>query len=106
MKELFSRFGLDDKETTAFLELVRLGAKPISIWAKHAGINRSSMYVLMQRLEKSGLVSTFVHKNIQYAQAIPVEKLMALLADKEDLIVDTRVLLKRYSHHTHELDLN
>ena len=96
MKELFTRFGLRDKETTAFLELVKLGAKPISIWAKHAGINRSSMYVLLQRLTKMGLVNTFVHKNIQYAQAIPVDKLPALLSDREQTIADTKALLKRH----------
>lgn len=96
MKGLFSQFGLNNKETVAFLELVSLGAKPISIWAKHAGVNRSSMYVLLKRLEKAGLVSVFIHKNIQHAKAIPVAELPALLNDKEKEIESTRLLLKKH----------
>ncbi|MEK7611266.1 MAG: helix-turn-helix domain-containing protein [Patescibacteria group bacterium] len=94
MNELFARFGLNQKETTAFLELVQLGAKPISIWAGHAGINRSSMYVVFERLEKAGLVTTFLYKGVKYAQALPVIELPALLKTKEELIANTRALLQ------------
>ncbi|MBI4129761.1 hypothetical protein HY468_00425 [Candidatus Roizmanbacteria bacterium] len=95
MDDLFSRFGLNTKETAAFLELVRLGASPVSIWAKHAGINRSSMYVLLERLEKDGLVTTFTHKGIQNVEAIPMVELTALLNDQEESLLNTQSLLKK-----------
>ena len=54
MEELFTRLGLDTKEAAATLELIRLGPSPVSRWAKHAGVNRSSMYVLLERLKSFG----------------------------------------------------
>lgn len=93
MEELFTRFDLKTKESSAFLELVRLGATPVSRWAKHAGINRSSMYVLLDRLVKTGLVTSFTHKGILHVQAIHMAELTALLNDREDYLSNTRALL-------------
>lgn len=95
MKELFERLGLNEKEAMAFLELVRLGARPVSVWAKHSNINRSSMYVVLGKLMKLGLVSTFIHKGVEQAQAIPVVELSALINDREEDIANTRSLLKK-----------
>lgn len=95
MNELFARLGLNDKETGAFLELLSLGAKPVSLWARHTGINRSSMYVVLERLEKLDLVTTFKHNGVTYAQAIPVNRLPTLLAAREDELANTKVILKK-----------
>ncbi len=95
MNELFARLGLSEKETTAFLELIRLGAKPISVWARHAGVNRSSMYVVLERLAKLGLVTTFIHKGVRHVHAIPVAELSVILNEKEEVISNTRALLKK-----------
>lgn len=93
MDSIFSQFGLDEKEKGAFLELVKLGANPVSIWAKHSGINRSSMYVLLDRLVNTGLVTTFIHKNVQHAQAISVSRISTLLEQKQKEIEGTKTLL-------------
>ncbi len=93
MKSIFSQFDLDEKETGAFLELVKLGASPISIWAKHAKINRSSMYVLLDRLVKTGLVTTFIHKNVQHVQPISVTKISSLLDQKQKDIEGIKTIL-------------
>lgn len=94
MQDIFSQFHLDDKETEAFLGLVRLGASPVSVWAKHAGINRSSMYVVLGRLIKTGLVSTFIHDGIQHAQAVAVTTLPSLLEQKQKEIEVAKRLLE------------
>ena len=95
MHELFSRFGLDSKESSAFLELIRLGETPVSKWAKHAQINRSSMYVILERLTKTGLVTTFTHNGIRHARSLPLAELTAILNDKEDFIANTKALLEK-----------
>ncbi len=74
------------------MELVKLGASPVSVWAKHAGINRSSMYVLLERLKAEGLVTAFIHKGVLHVQAIAAAELPALLYDKEKSIESTRNL--------------
>jgi len=93
MEELLMRLGLSLKESKAFLELIRLGACTVSKWAKHAGINRSSMYVLLDKLKSQGLLSTFSHKNIIYVQSIPVDEFPAMLSDKQQELETTRNLL-------------
>ncbi|MEK7166537.1 MAG: helix-turn-helix domain-containing protein [Patescibacteria group bacterium] len=95
MQELFTRFGLDSKESASYLELIRLGATPVSKWAKHAGINRSSMYVILERLTNAGLVATFTHNGVQHVQSVPLAELTALLNDKEDFIINTKTLLEK-----------
>lgn len=93
MQDIFIRFGLSPKESTALLELIRLGSSPVSVWAKHAKVKRSSMYVLLERLKSQGLISTFMHHNILYVQAVPVKELPALLSDKQQSLELTRDLL-------------
>ena len=93
MEELFTRLGLDTKEAAALLELIRLGANPVSRWAKHTGINRSSMYVVLERLVAEGLVSTFVHNSIVHAQAIAVKDLPRLIERRRQQLNDTQAVV-------------
>lgn len=93
MDHLFERFGLDKKETAAFLELVRLGPSPVSVWAKHAGINRSSMYVLLDRLIQSGLVSEFDHQGVKHVQAVSMHNLESLLQKQQQALSDAQAVL-------------
>lgn len=93
MKDIFAQFHLDQKETGAFLELVKLGASPVSAWAKHAGINRSSMYVILDRLMSAGLVTIFTHRGIMHAQAVAMSTLPSLLEKKQKEIGDAKRLL-------------
>ena len=93
MQELFTSFGLTPKESTAFLELIRLGACPVSKWATHTNTNRSSMYVLLDRLKSKGLVTSYIHHEILYVQAVPMTELPALLSDKQQTLEKSRDLL-------------
>ncbi len=104
MYDLLSKFGLDEKEAPAFLELVRLGAAPVSSWAKQVGINRTTMYVFLDRLSRLGLVTTFTHKGVLHAQAVATSELIAILNDKEDALVETKELLKKYLPELQKLE--
>src|SRR3989344_4416792 len=93
MQDIFSQFHLDEKETRAFLELVRLGPSPVSLWAKHAGINRSSMYVLLDRMIASGLVTEFAHQGIKHVQPLAIHSLESLFQKKQQALSDAQALL-------------
>ncbi len=54
------RMGLDDKESRVFLSVVRLGAQPASIIAKHVRMDRTTTYRILQSLYKKGLLSSSV----------------------------------------------
>jgi sugar-specific transcriptional regulator TrmB len=63
------------------------------MWAKHAKVNRSSMYVLLERLKSQGLITTFTHHNLLYVQAVPIKELPAILSDRQQSLELTRDLL-------------
>lgn len=94
MKKLFENFGLDEKEEKIFLELVRLGASPISVWAKHANTKRSTMYVYLKKFVDLGLVETFERKNVLYAKAIPVSALDGIIRNNIEELQSARAVLK------------
>jgi sugar-specific transcriptional regulator TrmB len=93
IESIFKQFNLNRKETEAFLELVEIGASPISKWAHHAKIKRTSMYVILEKLLKTGLVSTFVHGNVQHVQPIAVSKITTLLDQRQREIEATKSVL-------------
>jgi len=96
MQQILQKLGLSAKEARAFLELVKLGASPISTWAKNTGINRSSMYVLLDRLKSQKLIATFTHQGVLHAQAVPMAELPALVADQQEELNTTRELLLKH----------
>lgn len=93
MQELFAQFNLNEKETGAFLELVKLGASPISVWAKRARVNRSSMYVILDRLVAAGVVSLFAHRGVMHAKPLPVTELPTILDQKRRALEETKAIL-------------
>lgn len=90
---IFTQFNLDKKEIEAFLELLKIGASPISKWARHAKVNRTSMYVILEKLLKTGLVSTFIHNGVQHVQPIAVSKITTLFEQKQREIDTTKSIL-------------
>jgi len=93
IEPIFKQFNLNKKETEAFLELIKIGASPVSKWAQHTKIKRSSMYVIMEKLLKTGLVSTFAYGNIQHVQPIAVSKITTLLDQRQREIETTKSIL-------------
>lgn len=94
MKMLFQNLGTSEKEMRAFLILLELGAQPASVVAKHMDIPRSSMYVLLDRLQKLNLVATFQRAGMTYFQCVPVKHLEDLLKTKARAIDQTLRILQ------------
>lgn len=53
------KLGLSEKEAKVYVASLEIGAATSDELAKHAKLNRSTTYVLLQELMKTGLVSTF-----------------------------------------------
>lgn len=106
MEKIIEKLGLTPKEAFSFLELVALGPSPISVWAKQAGINRSSMYVLLERLKSQKLITTFTDHGVLHAQAIPMSELPALLSDQQEELNRTRELLIKNLPELQQLEKN
>ena len=94
MDALFSRLGLTAKEAQTFLKLLPLGAQPVSVVAKHAGVPRSSMYFVIDRLKSRGLVEEFERAAVKYVKCIPVKDTADLLRTEERTIAQTIEVLE------------
>ena len=94
MKQLFIRLGLNEKESNVFLKMLELGAQPISIIAKHVGIPRSTMYLLIENLKKAHLIESFQRADILYVKAIPVRQIFDVIRSKERELEQTTKILE------------
>lgn len=75
LEEQLEKFGLSEKEAKTYLALLELGESPVTEVSKAADINRSTAYVVLEALEKKGLVSNIKSAGKQTFRSAPPEKL-------------------------------
>ncbi len=78
IKEELVKFGLSNKEAQIYLSLLELGTTPVSLVAKKAGINRSTTYVILDQLSKSGLVSIAEESGVKLYTAASPDRLIQI----------------------------
>lgn len=93
MQKLFKSLGLNAKESSVFLKLLELGAQPISVIARYAGVPRSTMYTILDSLEKHQLVESFQRAGIKYVKCVAVKDLEGVLSARQRKIEQTKNLL-------------
>lgn len=96
MKQIFKNLGLNDKEMYAFLKLLELGAQPASVIARHVGIPRSSMYLILDNLKQNHLIEEFERASVKYFKCIPVKDIENILKAKIKMIENTLDILKNH----------
>ena len=104
MYSFFKDLGLNQKEIDSFLTLIKRGACTVSDWAKYANIKRPTMYVLLQRLQNIGLITTFEKKGVMYVEAIPVDSLSSIFKQRHDQLAQGEALLKQYSPELEKME--
>jgi sugar-specific transcriptional regulator TrmB len=83
LKEL-QDMGLSEKEARVYLAALELGATTAEKLAKHAKVNRSTTYVQLESLMKSGLISTYEENKKTYFAPESPELLKRLLGKQKD----------------------
>jgi sugar-specific transcriptional regulator TrmB len=63
--------GLSEKETKLYLAALQCGEATVAAVAQHAGIERTTVYNLLDDLRKKGLLSFTKRRGIQYVSALP-----------------------------------
>lgn len=94
MNELFKRLGLNAKEIQTFLKMLELGAQPASVIARHVGVPRSTMYLILDSLKKAQLIDQFERAGISYFKAIPAKDIAGVLKSKERQIEQTLTMFQ------------
>jgi len=79
-------FGLSDKESKIYIELLPLGTVKLQDIAKRAGYPRSTVYHTLNYLTNKGLVAKIIRDNVTYYTATDPNELKAQLKEKEHLI--------------------
>jgi len=78
--------GLNEKEAQTYLALLKLGPQPVSVIAKKTNMNRSSCYMLLDRLSQKGTVEKIIQENNTLFRAVePIYILDQLKSKKYEL---------------------
>lgn len=62
VRSFFKQLGLDDKTSNVLLSVIKLGAQPASVIAKHVKLDRTTTYRILKQLAKKKLLAESSHK--------------------------------------------
>lgn len=85
--DVLKQIGFKDKKARAYLACLELGQVNAQEIAKKAEIERTSIYAILESLQKEGLISITVKKKTKYFIPAPPNKLVDLLRDKTDAAI-------------------
>lgn len=78
METELKKFGLSEKEATVYLALMTLGSGVVTDIANHSNLNRSTTYIILDSLQKQGLVSVSDDQNSRTYTAAAPEKIVQI----------------------------
>lgn len=74
-RTILKSLGLSNNEIKIYLTTLSLGQALISTISKKCGINRTSLYVIVEKLSKKGYLTYFIKNNVRYYSAVDPEVL-------------------------------
>lgn len=77
--ETLRKIGFSEKDAKVYMQLIRLGAQPVSTIAEKAGINRTTTYDIITTLTKRGLISSIKKGSATYFKALDPKNLLNYL---------------------------
>jgi sugar-specific transcriptional regulator TrmB len=95
LEKYLEEIGLSQKESQIYLALLQVDSESIQDLAKRTGINRTTVYPVLETLEKKGLVSEVQKgKKVEYVAAPPerletfVERQKVILEERSERLKD------------------
>jgi sugar-specific transcriptional regulator TrmB len=77
--ETLRKIGFSEKEAKIYIQLIRLGAQPVSVISAKAEINRTTAYDIIESLTKKGLISSIKKGSVTYFKALDPKNLLNYL---------------------------
>jgi len=93
-------FGLNEKETQVYLQLVKLGESFVAEISQRANIERSTTYYVLSSLKAKGLISPVLKNKKTYYIALQPTSLLSILKDREEKVKKIIPLLESVAHST------
>jgi sugar-specific transcriptional regulator TrmB len=94
LEKYLQEIGLSDKEATLYLALLGFESATPSELSKKTGIQRTTVYVVLETLEKKGLVSEVPKGKISSFQAEPPERLQTYVERQRVILEEQGARLK------------
>ncbi|HUY05123.1 MAG TPA: helix-turn-helix domain-containing protein [Candidatus Paceibacterota bacterium] len=82
--------GIPEKDAMVYLSLLALGPATVQKITKETGLNRSSLYVILDRLLERGLASIAGERGVRAYVAVPPERLIRIAKERLEHAVLTR----------------
>lgn len=78
--------GLNKKQAKVYLATLELGSATVNMISKKSGIARSSCYDILESLNKKGIASSFLKRNIKYFTIDDPKKIIELAKQKAEVL--------------------
>jgi len=86
LKATLCQIGFTNNEAKIYLALINLGSQPANIIAKKAGLKRTTVYPLLDNLQKKSLISSFIKNGIKFFAVNDINNILEYLERKKRLI--------------------
>ncbi|MBD3360629.1 hypothetical protein GF366_02380 [Candidatus Peregrinibacteria bacterium] len=82
IQKILTEIGLSEKETQVYLALLQLEHTTVQWIAKKTNLNRTTIYDILESLQKKGLVRFYVKDKTRYYIAAEPERLTEILEER------------------------
>lgn len=89
IQEFLTQIGLSDKEAKVYLTLLQIGTNAVNLVAKKSGLGRTTVYSVLETLDKKGFVNFFDKNGVHYYTAERPEMILSIF-DKEERELNIR----------------
>jgi predicted DNA-binding transcriptional regulator len=86
LSELLKELNLNEKEISIFDYLIRFGAQPASVIAKHFHLQRSSCYLHLQKISNQGLLEQIIKNNVTFYSVVSPEIIIKKLQNRQSIL--------------------
>ena len=93
IKDVLKEIGLNDDETKIYLGLLKTESAVASDLATKTSTNRPLTYQILDQLIFKGFASYFLENNVRHYRAVPPEKLLEIIKEKQEHVKEIIPLL-------------
>jgi HTH-type transcriptional regulator, sugar sensing transcriptional regulator len=100
IKEVLQDLGFEDRETKVYLDLIREGDLTALKISRDTGIDRTTIYDILEKLISQGVVSSYIKNNSKTFHALPPKDLLNYFKDKYNSLEKILPELEKMSNST------
>jgi len=86
LEKTLENYGLNEKEAKVYLACLELGSASVQKISRKAVVPRTTVYEILEGLQRKGFVSNFLKKKIKYFSVETPQKIIGLTREKLELL--------------------